>query len=263
MHVNLDPTALLLARVAAAGPLPGMGPPRRPGRPAPNGGDVVTAIRGDELRFVLAALGARGREAVRAAAVALTAGLALDEVHQVIAATSALATADGPGPPRQRRVDALLGRLDDIAAAARFEGAPLLDGSVELDIDGARLRIEAVGTDRIGLVRQDERRFVLGDLRAGRPLNLVDGDGPVARLAISASREQVNEMQGRLRAFRGGPASTRLAAVGATVAGLRPADGAVTDHRGAIEAAALVRVHLLEHPVAAHHHRRQVLPLVG
>ncbi len=172
--------------------------------------DPAGLIASESLRSQLAQLDAESRALTRTEHVASTADAALGEISDLlidadglaVAAANTGGTSEAEREAYQMELDAKLQTAQRIAATTTFNGARLLDGSLNLSVGDAGVSVPSADPSDIGRVTDSGGyTFTLADTSSGRPNNLLDGNISFAQESIRAARSQVSSAQGRLGSF--------------------------------------------------------------
>lgn len=160
--------------------------------------DPAGLIASENLRAMLATIEAEMRVFERADAVAATADAALAEVGSALSEARGLAVraantgamSDAERRALQTEFDSAIAGAGRIADTTSFNGAPLLDGSLELAVAGEQLLVDSARTSDLGL----------GAVLSGGSSRMIDNPAAAASLLDDAI-SRVATVRGGIGAF--------------------------------------------------------------
>lgn len=214
--------------------------------------DPAGLIISERLRAMLMDIDAESRMLQRTEHVARSADGALNEVSSLINEAQALivANANSAGMSDEERlanqmqIDSILNSINNIAGSATFNGQRLLDGTLTLSANGQSISLEGTFAHNLGSVEIDGQIYTLANLGTNGALN---ANPEAAQQVLSAAREQVASMRGRLGAFQKHTVESRINSLGTMKENIAAANSLIRDTDYARETANFTRLLLLQH----------------
>lgn len=118
--------------------------------------------------------------------------------------------------------------------------------AAKVDIAGkVSLGIDNVSISGIGRIHDSGVRYALGDLSAGKALNVVDGDLTQAQRAVRQAIKDISALRGRLGAFQKNTVGATIRSLGVSFENTTAAESAIRDADFASETATLTRSQIL------------------
>ncbi|MBT8485644.1 MAG: hypothetical protein HKO59_04135 [Phycisphaerales bacterium] len=191
--------------------------------------DPAGLITSENLRAVLSALDAETRTLERADLVAATADGALTEVSDLLnqAESLVVANANGAGlsdeerQANQMEIDSIVGTINRISGTTSFNGDTLLDGTASLSAAGQTIDLDSVSLAPIG-------------------------EGADAQAALSAARDKVTTLRGKLGSFSKDTVGANLRRIGVEMENIAAAESKIRDTDYGQETANLARTQVLQ-----------------
>jgi len=211
-------------------------------------------ISSQSLMASLRVLEAESLSIQRTNAVVAVADGALGEVSNLLgeAESLAVATANTAGLSASEReanqieLDSILRTVDRIGRTTYFNGSPLLDGSLSVNLSrGDTLNVQSISSSDLGQTTTSTATFTLADTGSSGDLNLVSGDVATAQDVISAARTEVDTLRGELGSAARFVLEPRLRSLSVAIANTASATSIVRDTDFASATSDLTRLSIL------------------